>query len=161
MIAPPPTHTLGLRQASDLLPHFDIAPGQAVALVRQTPAAEGRELVSLRWGLIPGWADDPVGWSNRSRLFLTYPPPSPVHCFQIEFLRIELATYPLQGFFVPWMVGVAHRFHEVSVGPGTATAFWRARPLTCDANRILRSLFRLCQRAPKTGQQWALENRPH
>jgi putative SOS response-associated peptidase YedK len=48
-----------LPEAPDLLPRFNIAPGQPVAVVRQEPRAEGRELALLRWGLIPAWADDP------------------------------------------------------------------------------------------------------
>jgi putative SOS response-associated peptidase YedK len=48
-----------LPEAPDLLPRFNIAPSQAVAVVRQQPRAEGRELALLRWGLIPAWADDP------------------------------------------------------------------------------------------------------
>ena len=49
----------GLAAAPDLLPRFNIAPGQPVAVVRQKPQAEERELTFLRWGLIPAWADDP------------------------------------------------------------------------------------------------------
>ena len=49
----------GLAAALDLLPRFNIAPGQPVAVVRHEPRAEGRELALLRWGLIPAWADDP------------------------------------------------------------------------------------------------------
>ena len=49
----------GLAEAPDLLPRFNIAPSQAVAVVRQKAHAEGRELALLRWGLIPAWADDP------------------------------------------------------------------------------------------------------
>jgi putative SOS response-associated peptidase YedK len=49
-----------LSSAPDLLPRFNIAPGQAVAVVREKPQAEGRKLVFLRWGLIPAWADDPA-----------------------------------------------------------------------------------------------------
>jgi putative SOS response-associated peptidase YedK len=41
----------------------NIAPSQPVLAVRlatgETKAASGRELVWLRWGLIPGWANDP------------------------------------------------------------------------------------------------------
>lgn len=40
-----------------LPPRFNIAPTQQVAAVRL--GARGRELVELRWGLIPRWADDP------------------------------------------------------------------------------------------------------
>ena len=48
-----------LPDVPELFPRFNIAPGQAVAVVRQEPRAEGRELALLRWGLIPAWADDP------------------------------------------------------------------------------------------------------
>jgi putative SOS response-associated peptidase YedK len=49
----------GLFGVPDQVPRFNIAPGQAVAVVRQKPQAEGRELAFLHWGLIPAWADDP------------------------------------------------------------------------------------------------------
>ncbi len=40
---------------------YNIAPSQSVPVVRATEAAAaGRELVWLRWGLIPGWASDPA-----------------------------------------------------------------------------------------------------
>ncbi len=40
-------------------PRFNIAPTQQVVAVRATPDADARELVLLRWGLVPFWADDP------------------------------------------------------------------------------------------------------
>ena len=42
-----------LPDVPELFPRFNIAPGQPVAVVRQEPRAEGRELALLRWGLIP------------------------------------------------------------------------------------------------------------
>jgi putative SOS response-associated peptidase YedK len=45
-------------------PRYNIAPSQPVAAVRAIPAGSGRELVLLRWGLIPSWAKDP-GIGNR------------------------------------------------------------------------------------------------
>ncbi|MGA2068584.1 MAG: SOS response-associated peptidase [Thermoguttaceae bacterium] len=50
-------------------PRFNIAPSQPVPVVRLSPAAaetpgtgaaRQRQLVFLRWGLIPSWADDPA-----------------------------------------------------------------------------------------------------
>ena len=38
-------------------PRFNIAPTQPAPVVRMAPE---RELVALRWGLIPGWAKDPA-----------------------------------------------------------------------------------------------------
>ena len=43
-------------------PRFNIAPTQAVPVVRMNPREPEpqRELVALRWGLIPSWAKDPA-----------------------------------------------------------------------------------------------------
>jgi putative SOS response-associated peptidase YedK len=43
----------------DIGPRYNIAPTQDIAAVRDT-GAEGRELVALRWGLVPFWAKDPA-----------------------------------------------------------------------------------------------------
>jgi putative SOS response-associated peptidase YedK len=43
----------------NLPPRYNIAPTQPVAAVRRRDA--GRELVSLRWGLVPFWAETPGG----------------------------------------------------------------------------------------------------
>jgi len=40
----------------ELAPHYNIAPGQAIPVVRET--GQGRELALLRWGLIPSWAKE-------------------------------------------------------------------------------------------------------
>ncbi len=51
-----------LRVGSDLLPRYNVAPSQPVAAVRE--GDQGRELVMLRWGLIPHWAKDTrIGYS--------------------------------------------------------------------------------------------------
>jgi len=41
-------------------PRYNISPSQPVAAVRVPPAGRGRELVLLRWGLIPSWSKDPA-----------------------------------------------------------------------------------------------------
>src|SRR6476646_7459255 len=40
-------------------PRYNIAPTQLVAAVRATADAGRRELVPLKWGLIPSWSKDP------------------------------------------------------------------------------------------------------
>lgn len=51
-----------LQQAPEITPRFNIAPSQAVPAVRGDPAR--RELVMLRWGLIPSWAkEEKTGYS--------------------------------------------------------------------------------------------------
>ncbi len=54
---------------TQLEPRYNIAPTQPVACVRnvssgtdtdQSPPAGGRELIEMRWGLVPYWAKDPA-----------------------------------------------------------------------------------------------------
>ncbi len=47
------------REPEILKPRFNIPPSQEILTVRQTLERHGRELVTLRWGLIPAWAKDP------------------------------------------------------------------------------------------------------
>ncbi|MFK7790556.1 MAG: SOS response-associated peptidase [Phycisphaeraceae bacterium] len=48
---------LHVEGADLLVPRFNIAPGSPVLIVRDTPT--GRAIEHVRWGLVPGWADDP------------------------------------------------------------------------------------------------------
>jgi len=48
----------GLAHAPAIEPHYNIAPSQLVPVVRVNAEGE-RELVQLRWGLVPRWARDP------------------------------------------------------------------------------------------------------
>ncbi len=52
----------GLFEMPPFAPRFNIAPTQPVAVVRHSPEEPEpqRELVWLRWGLIPSWAKDPA-----------------------------------------------------------------------------------------------------
>lgn len=43
----------------NLAPRYNIAPTQEVPIVRPTRDRTGRELIMVRWGLVPYWADDP------------------------------------------------------------------------------------------------------
>ena len=61
--APQLAEIFGVEQTPELHGRFNIAPTQPVAVVRviregATPGS--RELVNLRWGLIPPWADSPA-----------------------------------------------------------------------------------------------------
>jgi putative SOS response-associated peptidase YedK len=53
----------------NLPPRYNIAPTQDVPVVRYTREGDVRELVLLRWGLVPFWAKDVVvGYDDqRSR----------------------------------------------------------------------------------------------
>lgn len=49
----------GVSRAESFPPRYNIAPSQPVAVVRISPVDRVRELLRLRWGLIPPWAKDP------------------------------------------------------------------------------------------------------
>lgn len=46
-----------LEELSDLAPRYNVAPTQAVLVVRA--AESGREALRMRWGLVPEWAKEP------------------------------------------------------------------------------------------------------
>ena len=48
-----------LPEVPQLQPRYNITPSQTVAVVRSGVDQGSKELVFLRWGLIPAWADDP------------------------------------------------------------------------------------------------------
>lgn len=48
----------GVEGSVDVKPRYNIAPTQDIVAIRNA-AEEGRELVLLRWGLVPFWAKDP------------------------------------------------------------------------------------------------------
>ena len=50
---------LGVRTLPQLPPRYNIAPSQLVACVRVNPESLENECVSLKWGLVPSWANDP------------------------------------------------------------------------------------------------------
>jgi putative SOS response-associated peptidase YedK len=52
------TQLFGEMPMPQLVPRYNIAPAQAVPIVRQTPSGS-REMVLVRWGLIPGWSKGP------------------------------------------------------------------------------------------------------
>jgi len=58
--APPRTiqEHFQLPETVDLAPRYNIAPSQAVAVVRQLPGKSSRQLDMLHWGFIPFWAKD-------------------------------------------------------------------------------------------------------
>lgn len=49
-------HALHVEAADLLVPRYNIAPGTPVLIVRDTPT--GRRIEHVRWGLVPGWAED-------------------------------------------------------------------------------------------------------
>jgi putative SOS response-associated peptidase YedK len=80
----------------DREPHYNIAPTQAVAVVRLQAGGEGRELARMRWGLIPAWAGDPAIGNRlinaRSETVATKP------AFRQAF-RSRRCLIPADGFY--------------------------------------------------------------
>lgn len=54
------THLFPLFDLPDVPPSYNVAPTQSVLAVRVPAAGAKPELVALKWGLVPGWADDPA-----------------------------------------------------------------------------------------------------
>ena len=50
----------GASGSLDLEPRYNVAPTQYVASIRNAEGGDERELVLLRWGLVPFWAKDPA-----------------------------------------------------------------------------------------------------
>lgn len=50
----------GASGSLDIEPRYNVAPTQYVASVRNAEGGDARELVLLRWGLVPFWAKDPA-----------------------------------------------------------------------------------------------------
>lgn len=88
-----------LLHALEMVPRYNIAPTQPVAVVR--PGATCRELSMLRWGLIPSWAQDAkIGASlinARADTIATKP------AFRAAFKR-RRCLIPADGFY-EWKKG--------------------------------------------------------
>ena len=79
----------------DLQPRYNIAPGQMVAAVRSVNGGQ-RELVELRWGLIPSWSkDEKIGYKMiNARSETVHEKPSFRHA-----IRNRRCIVPASGFY--------------------------------------------------------------
>lgn len=77
-------------------PRYNIAPTQPVAIVRQGLSGKGREILLVRWGLIPSWVKDPRTFSTlvnaRAETLLDKP------SFKAA-LRHKRCLVPADGFY--------------------------------------------------------------
>ena len=93
-------------------PRYNIAPMQPVAIVRQGLSGKGREIVLVRWGLIPSWVKDPRTFSTlvnaRAETLLEKP------SFRAA-LRHKRCLVPADGFY-EWM-GPAGRKRPFLIRP--------------------------------------------
>jgi putative SOS response-associated peptidase YedK len=80
----------------DWNPRFNIAPTQSVPIIRQHPKEPRRDLLLMKWGLIPSWAKDTSGAARminaRSETARTLP------AFR-EAMRLRRCLIPADGFY--------------------------------------------------------------
>lgn len=107
---PPPT----------LVPRYNIAPTQPVAVVRHNRDRDRRELVHMHWGLIPSWAKDPAIGSRminaRSETVAEKP------AFRAAF-KYRRCIVPASGFY-EWQKQNGHKQpHYIRHRDGAPLAF--------------------------------------
>jgi putative SOS response-associated peptidase YedK len=84
----------GLSDVPTLEPRYNVAPTQEVPVIR--PAASGRGLSFLRWGLIPSWATDPAIGNRLVNARAETAPEKPA--FRAAF-RQRRCLVPADGFY--------------------------------------------------------------
>jgi len=108
---------LGLPDFPALPPRFNVAPTQAVAIVREAPA---REVALARWGLVPSWARDlaklPLLFNARAETAPEKP------SFRAAF-RNRRCLIPADGFFEWTGAAKTRRAHYFTRADGAPFAF--------------------------------------
>ncbi len=80
-----------------LVPRFNIAPTQDIAVVRPDAGEDARrELVAVRWGLLPGWVKDPDDFPTLINARAESAPAKP--SFR-EAFRHRRCLVPADGFY--------------------------------------------------------------
>jgi len=132
-------------------PRYNIAPTQAVPVVRIPAGQQQRECVLVKWGLIPSWAADPkIGYkliNARSETAATKP------SFRAAFKQ-RRCLIPADGFYEWKLIDGKKQPYLIGVGDGQPFAFaglwekWEHEGqtiesctiLTTEANERLRAL---------------------
>ncbi|MBS0243474.1 MAG: SOS response-associated peptidase [Proteobacteria bacterium] len=112
-----------LKTAETFPPRSNIAPTQPVHIVRLAPSGE-RELVLVRWGLIPGWAKEPGKLSliTNARAETAAEKPS----FR-GALRHRRCLIPADGFYEwtgPARARIPHLFRPRGAGLMAMAGLW-------------------------------------
>ena len=144
----------GLLEAPPLEPRFNVAPSQSVLAVRMTlqGGSPRRELVWLRWGLMPGWAKDPALGNRLINARAETAAAKPA--FRAAF-RHRRCLVPADGFYEWQHAGVQKQpyfFHFQNHGPFGLAGLWESWPgpdgpavqtftiLTTMANNLVRPI---------------------
>ncbi len=111
-----------LPEPPQLGPRYNIAPTQSVAVVRS--AAVGRELVLMRWGLVPMWAKDP---SIGSRMINARAETAAEKPAFRTALRQRRCLLPADGFY-EWQATPDGKqpfyFHMADAAPFALAGLW-------------------------------------
>jgi len=101
-------------------PRYNIAPTQPVPVVRQHPKEPVRQISSMRWGLIPSWANDISGAARminaRSETAHTLP------AFR-DSMKLRRCLVPADGFYEWQRRGSAKQPFCFEVGEGELFSF--------------------------------------
>ena len=99
-------------------PRYNLAPSQAVWTVRA--AAGGRELVALRWGLVPAWAPEPrtAYHTHNARAETAAEKPT----YRAAFRR-RRCLIPADGFYEWQTVGKGKQPYCIAPADGRPLAF--------------------------------------
>src|SRR5216684_6653455 len=107
-------------EEEDWSPRYNIAPTQAVPVIRQNPKEPVRELSLMKWGLIPSWARDASGAASminaRSETAATMP------AFR-ESLKSRRCLIPADSFYEWKRDGKAKQPFCFEVNQGQLFAF--------------------------------------
>jgi putative SOS response-associated peptidase YedK len=110
----------GLPETPSLSPRYNIAPSQTVAAVRIPPGGGARELVWLRWGLVPSWAKDPA-IGNRM-INARAETVAEKHAFR-SAIRRRRCLVPADGFYEWKRVNVRKQPYYIRMADGKIFAF--------------------------------------
>lgn len=103
-----------------LVPRYNIAPTQSIAVVRTSPNDSTRSLDMLRWGLIPSWAKDPkIAYQTLNARGETA---AEKPAFRSAFRR-RRCLIPADGFFEWQTVGKKKLPYHYRLRDGAAFAF--------------------------------------
>lgn len=120
----------------NLRPRYNIAPTTSIDVVR--PAAGGRELVSMRWGLVPGWwkkplKELPATFNARAETVVSKP------MFRSAF-KSRRCIIPASGFY-EWTgkagAKVPHYFSSPGGAPLALAGLWESWRDPASAETIL------------------------